>query len=129
MNDEIPAPHDPQPFLSLGSAANEVVGSLARRDKLPQRRGSDTFETWFEGQQFIVTFSRFENGELAEVFVSAIKTTTLFDHLARDTGLLLSLALQHGAKADRLSGTVSRDSEGRPQGLAGHILDSIRSAP
>ncbi|MGJ0508841.1 MAG: hypothetical protein ACR652_17280 [Methylocystis sp.] len=115
----------PESFVALGNAVHQVVSGCARRDKLPDRRGSESFETWFEGQQFVVTFSRFETGELAEVFVNAIKTTTLFDHLARDTGLLLSLALQHGAAADRLATTVSRDSEGRPQGLAGHILDII----
>lgn len=101
------------------------MSECARRDKLPQRRGSESFETWFEGQQFVVTCSSFEGGRLAEVFVSAIKTTTLFDHLARDTGLLLSLALQYGATAETLATAVSRDSDGKPQGLAGHVLDAI----
>jgi hypothetical protein len=117
----------PQAFIPLSEAASRIVDGCGRRDKLPQRRGSETFEMWFEGQQFVVTFSRFEAGGLAEVFVNAIKTTTLFDHLARDTGLLLSLALQHGATADRLAAAVSRDGEGRPQGLAGHVLDVIAS--
>jgi hypothetical protein len=120
-----PASTAPDTFLPIGEAASQVVSECARRDKLPQRRGSESFETWFEGQQFVVTCSRFEGGGLAEVFVSAIKTTTLFDHLARDTGLLLSLALQHGASAETLATAVSRDGEGRPQGLAGHVLDVI----
>jgi hypothetical protein len=120
-----PASTGPDTFLPTGEAASQVVSECARRDKLPQRRGSESFETWFEGQQFVVTCSRFEGGRLAEVFVSAIKTTTLFDHLARDTGLLLSPALQHGATAETLATAVSRDSEGKPQGLAGHVLDAI----
>jgi hypothetical protein len=120
-----PASTGPDTFVPIGEAARQVVSECARRDKLPQRRGSESFETWFEGQQFVVTCSRFEGGGLAEVFVSAIKTTTLFDHLARDTGLLLSLALQHGATAETLATAVSRDSEGKPQGLAGHVLDVI----
>jgi hypothetical protein len=112
-------------FIPLGEAASRIIDGCARRDKLPQRRGSESFETWFEGQQFVVTCSRFEGGNLAEVFVSAIKTTTLFDHLARDTGLLISLALQYGASAETLATAVSRDNEGKPQGLAGHVLDAI----
>jgi ribonucleoside-diphosphate reductase alpha chain len=114
-----------QDFRPLGELASGVVDCIARRDSLPQRRGSESFETWFEGQQFVVTFSCFQDGRLAEVFVNAIKSATLFDHLARDTGLLISLALQHGASADRLAIAVSRDSEERPQGLAGHVLDIV----
>ncbi|WP_424363586.1 hypothetical protein [Methylocystis parvus] len=107
------------------AAADEIERLRRRRDDLPLRRDGETFETWFEGQLFRVTIGRFADARLAEIFIGAVKTTTLFDHLARDTGLLLSLALQHGATAQRLAQTVSRDSEGRPQGLAGHVLDAI----
>lgn len=103
----------------------DEIQTQGRREPLPCRRAGETFETFFEGQSFRVTYGRFEDGRLAEVFISAVKTTTLFDHLARDTGLLLSLALQHGAASACLASAVSRDGEGRPQGLAGHVLDAI----
>ncbi|KAF2991137.1 hypothetical protein OGR47_02790 [Methylocystis sp. MJC1] len=103
----------------------DEIHAQGRREPLPCRRAGESFETFFEGQSFRVTYGRFDNGRLAEVFISAVKTTTLFDHLARDTGLLLSLALQHGAAAAQLASAISRDGEGRPQGLAGHVLDAI----
>jgi tRNA U34 5-methylaminomethyl-2-thiouridine-forming methyltransferase MnmC len=98
------------------------------RETLPQRRAGETFEFTFEGASFVATVGRLEDGRLAEVFLSSLKTSSLFDHLARDTGILLSIALQHGASFETLSKAMSRDGEGRPQGLAACALDEIAKA-
>jgi hypothetical protein len=65
-------------------------------------------------------------GRVQEVFVACNKTTTAMDIAGRDIGVLISLALQHGADLDTLAGAITRDDQGNPQGVAGAVLDALR---
>lgn len=65
-------------------------------------------------------------GEVREVFVSCNKTTTAMDIAGRDIGTLISIALQCGARVEELAGAVCRDDQGKPQGIAGAVLDAIK---
>jgi hypothetical protein len=96
-----------------------------RRERLPNRRAGERFEIIFDNHLFVVTIGEYADGRLAEVFINALKSASAYGHLARDTGILLSFALQHGASADTLSKAVSRDDNGVAQGLAGHVIDAI----
>lgn len=69
------------------------------REILAMRRESESFDLHFQGlnDPFSVTVGRFPDGRVAEVFINARKRDQLFDHLARDAAILISIALQHGA--------------------------------
>ena len=49
------------------------------------------------GIRFVATFSRFADNRLAEIFLSSSKNDSQADAIARDSAVLCSLALQHGA--------------------------------
>ena len=74
---------------------------------------------------FHVTTSNFANGKLAEVFVNAKKAGTDISVATRDMAVLISIANQHGASVDELRSAMTRDASGKPEGLAGKLLDSI----
>lgn len=97
------------------------------RENLPMRREAEVFDVFFQGQRepFSVTVGRFPDGRLAEVFIDAHKRDQMFDHLARDFAILVSIALQHGVPAEMLRKALTRDALGQPQGLAGAVLDAI----
>jgi len=96
------------------------------RNDLPMRRHCETFEVSFDLQQpFIVTVGRYPSGNIGEVFVRAHKRDQLFDHMARDMAILISKLLQYGETLGELSESMTRDAEGRPQALAGAVLDAI----
>lgn len=100
------------------------------RTILPGRRESDTFDVFFDvmTKPFVVTVGRYEGGEIGEVFINAHKRDEMIDHLARDTAILMSFALQHGVTMDTLRAAITRDANGRPLGLAGVVLDAIGEA-
>lgn len=97
------------------------------REILAMRRESESFDLHFQGlnDPFSVTVGRFPDGRVAEVFINARKRDQLFDHLARDAAILISIALQHGAPIDALRKALSRDAHGSAQGIAGAALDVI----
>lgn len=96
------------------------------RAELPMRRECETFEVSFDVQQpFIVTVGRYPNGKIGEVFVRAHKRDQLFDHMAKDMAVLISKLLQYGETLEDLSESMTRDAEGRPQALAGAVIDAI----
>ena len=100
------------------------------RNELPMRRFSETFEVPFDTQAdpFIVTVGRYDTGAIGEVFIRAAKRDQLFDHLARDTAVLISKLLQYGARLPDIASSLTRDADGRPQALAGAVIDAIVQA-
>ena len=97
------------------------------REVLAMRRECESFDLHFQGVKnpFAVTVARFPDGRLAEVFINGEKRDQLLDHLARDTAILISLALQYGAPAGELRKALTRDAQGAAQGIAGAALDAI----
>ena len=100
---------------------------IVAREKLPMRREAESFALRFAGvsDPFVVTLGRFSDGRLAEVFIDAGKRGQLFDDLARDIAVLISLALQHGVPVGTLARALTRDARGVAHGLAGAVLDAI----
>ena len=96
-------------------------------ETLAMRREAESFVLHFCGlsDPFFVTVGRFPDGRVAEVFINASKRDQLFDHLARDAAILISIALQYGAPIDALRKALSRDAHGSAQGIAGAALDVI----
>ena len=101
---------------------------MAKRQRLPNRRANESFSFELEGLRFTVTVSRFDDGRLAELFLSNHKSGNQSDTNARDAAILLSFALQHGADVSHISSALCRDSRGRPLGPIAAALDIVASA-
>jgi hypothetical protein len=110
----------------LTLAAETLQGVVEnRREPLPNARFGITFDVAARGMSFTATVGFYPDGRPAELFLNAHKQSTDVDHDARDMAILASFALQHGAKLHELAKAMTRDAEGRPQGIAGHALDAM----
>ena len=98
---------------------------MSNRRRLPNRRGSITFELEALGLTFTVTASRFDDGSLAETFIQNHKTNSAAGLLASDCAIAASLALQFGCPVETLRRALSRDAQGRATGPLGAALDLL----
>jgi len=98
---------------------------VSNRRRLPNRRGSITFELEALGLTFTVTASRFDDGSLAETFIQNHKTNSAAGLLASDCAIAASLALQFGCPVETLRRALSRDAQGRATGPLGAALDLL----
>lgn len=96
------------------------------REKLPQRRYSESFDLVSNGIRFSVTLSVYEGGRIGEVFIGMLKAAgTVMDLHARDLAVLISLALQHGISLETMFEATTKTAQGEPEGLAGHVLRAM----
>jgi ribonucleoside-diphosphate reductase alpha chain len=102
---------------------------MSNRQRLPNRRGSITWDVQALGLTFTVTASKFNHGELGEVFIQNHKTNSAAGILASDSAIAASLALQFGCPAAILARALSRDSRGNATGPLGIALDSLVGRP
>jgi hypothetical protein len=98
---------------------------MQRRERLPNRRHSETFNLECNGLAYTATISRFADGRLAEIFLTNHKAGSQADANARDSAVVASLALQHGVPLDVIRRALLRDSHGRPSTPLGAALDII----
>ena len=78
------------------------------REALPPRRMAEVATFDHEGRRWTATAGRFPDGSLAEIFLDCAKASPLAD-AARESAILVSLALQHGCRAE----TIRRALDGR----------------
>jgi len=95
------------------------------RQRLPNRRASESFSFELEGLRFSATFSRFADGRIGELFLNNHKSGNQLDTNARDAAILLSFALQYGADIDGIRKALCRCSRGRALGPVGAALDIL----
>ena len=95
------------------------------RARLPNRRPAETFEIEVAGLRYLATISRFPDGRLAEIFLSNHKTNSGADVHARDSAIVTSIALQHGADPEVICRALCRDSQGNASGPLGAALDFV----
>ena len=98
---------------------------MTERRRLSNRRRSETIAFDWLGMNFVATFSRFPNGDLAEIFLSNGRVNSHADTAARDSAVVASLALQHGTPLETLRRALLRDSQGVASGPLGTALDLI----
>lgn len=94
------------------------------RTPLPNRRTHETlrFEHW--GLKYVVGLGRTHpSAPIAEVFINCAKSGTQAETLARDSAVLLSLALQHGVPLETIGHAITRNSDGSPAGPIGALVD------
>jgi hypothetical protein len=94
------------------------------RTPLPNRRMHETvrFEHW--GLRYIVGLGRAQpHDPISEVFINCGKAGTQAETLARDSAVLLSLALQHGVPIAEIGHAITRNADGTPSGPIGALVD------
>jgi ribonucleoside-diphosphate reductase alpha chain len=99
-------------------------GDLARK-RLPNRRASETFEITAGGLNYRATVSRFDDGRVAEIFLTNHKVGSHADTAARDSAVVCSIALQFGVPLETIRHALMRDGQGRPNGPLGIALDLL----
>ena len=97
----------------------------AGRERLPNRRGSMTFDVESCGLWFTVTASRFGDQRLAEVFIRNHKSDSAAGIMASDAAIAASLALQFGCPVEVLRRALSRDAQGKASSPLGAALDLL----
>lgn len=95
------------------------------RNKLANRRGAVTHAFKHDGMNYVGTFSTFDDGRPAEIFMNSEKLDTTADTNARDAAIAASLALQFGCPVETLRHALTRKPDGSALGPLGWFLDLI----
>lgn len=98
---------------------------MSVRTALPQRRPHETFRMSHWGMTFIVGVGRDDDGRVREIFINNGRSGTQAETLARDSAVILSVALQYGVPLDALRHAITRDVSGGASGPIGAILDRL----
>ena len=103
---------------------------MTGRQRLPNRRGHELVDFEHGGIRYTAGIGRFEDGELAEIFLNTAKHGTAVDTNARDAAVAASLLLQYGCPAETLSHALTRNGDGSASGpLARALLLANGRAP
>ena len=100
----------------------------AARQRLPNRRASETFAFTCGDFTYIATISRFSDGTLAEIFLGNGKAGSGSDTAAKDSAVVASIALQHGVPLDVIRHALLRDPRGVASSPLGVALDALAAA-
>jgi hypothetical protein len=98
---------------------------MTARQRLPNRRASTSLSFECNGLRYLATISRFDDGRLAEIFISNAKAGSHSDAAAKDAAVVCSIALQYGVPVDVIRRALLRDSQGRPSSPLGAALDLL----
>ncbi len=98
---------------------------MSERVRLPNRRDHELLDFEHGNIRYTVGIGRFENGSLAEIFLSAHKHGTAVDVNARDAAVAASLLLQYGCPAETLCLALTRNSDGSASGPLARALDLL----
>jgi hypothetical protein len=94
------------------------------RKQLPNRRPHETIRFKHWGLKYIAGLGRANaNAAISEVFLNVGKVGEQAETLARDSAVLLSLALQHGTPLDTIAHALTRNDDGSPSGPIGALID------
>lgn len=100
----------------------------SERERLPNRRDSEIFDFESMGLRFTLSVSRYSDGRIAELFCDNHKAGSAIGTLVRDTAIIFSFAVQHGADPAAMRRALCRDSRGRALGPLGQALDLLAEA-
>jgi hypothetical protein len=98
------------------------------RERLANRRASETFDVEVAGLRYTATVSYFPDGRLAEIFLTNGKAGSDADAAARDSAVVCSIALQYGAPAEVIRRALLRDAQEAASSPLGAVLDLFEAA-
>jgi hypothetical protein len=97
------------------------------RQRLPNRRASEIFDFESMGMRFTASVSRDSSGNILELFLDNHKAGSAVGTMVRDSAIILSFALQHGADIESIRRALCRDSQGQALGPIALALDQLAS--
>ena len=80
----------------------------ASRQRLNDRRPHWLYRFECDGQSYTGGIGRFEDGQIAEIFINGSKVGTAAETNAQDAAIVASLALQHGCPIDTIRHALAR---------------------
>ncbi|PNG27021.1 hypothetical protein [Methylocella silvestris] len=97
------------------------------RETLPNRRTSISFDLFYGQMLYSVTFAVYpKTMRVAEIFLTLDrKVGAAVEGIARDSLILASFALQHGASLEELRAAMTRDHAGAASSVAGAAIDAV----
>jgi hypothetical protein len=96
------------------------------RQRLPNRRASETFGFQCGPHQYTATISYFPGtDQLAEIFLGNGRAGSDIDAAAKDSAVVASIALQHDVPVDVIRKALLRDLHGVASSPLGMALDLI----
>jgi hypothetical protein len=95
------------------------------RERLPNRRNSETFSFEHAGATFTMTAGRHADGRLGEIFIGAAHAASALDAIMSDAAIAISFGLQHGAALDDIRCAMKRNGQGVPSSPIGQALDLL----
>jgi hypothetical protein len=95
------------------------------RERLENRRASESFAFRCGNMNYIATISRFADGRIAEIFLTNHKVGSDTDAAARDSAVVCSLALQFGVPVETIRHALLRDEQGFAASPLAAALDII----
>ena len=98
---------------------------MGSRRRLSNRREHELIDFEHGGIRYTAGVGRFEDGTLAEIFLTTGKHGTAVDVSARDAAVAASLLLQHGCPVDTLRQALTRNSDDSGSGPLACALDLI----
>lgn len=98
---------------------------MTERSRLPNRRHHETFSLRHWNMNYKIGFGRSNDGVIQEVFINCGRSGEQSETLARDSAILLSLALQFGIPVEAMKKSITRNTDGSPTGPIGAIIDLL----
>jgi hypothetical protein len=103
----------------------DIPHNTVQRNRLPNRRGAESFSFECNALRYTATVSWFPDGTLAEIFISNSKAGSHSDAAAKDAAVVASIALQFGVPVNVLRHALLRDAQGRSSSPLGVALDLL----
>ncbi len=98
---------------------------MTERERLPNRRACESFSFMHGAMSYVASIARYDDGRLAEIFITNHKVGSDTDAAANDSAVVCSLALQYGVPVETIRRALLRDSRGNPSSPIGIALDLL----
>ncbi len=96
------------------------------RERLPDRRQSETVDLWHGGQRYHLTIGEYPDGSPGEAFIRGATPGSDTDLLCDDIGVLISRLLQHGDSPAALAAGLGKLGDGKsPASIIGAVADVL----
>jgi len=101
------------------------VRAIATREKLPQRRYSETRSFEHAGISYRASVGYYPDGRIGEIFLDADHCTSDAAKIGKEAAMLWSLAVQHGCSPETIRRAMPRNMRGEPEGPIGALMDLL----
>jgi ribonucleoside-diphosphate reductase alpha chain len=98
---------------------------MTERARLPDRRSCESLSLTHGGMNYVASVARFDDGRLAEIFITNHKVGSDADAAAKDSAVVCSIALQFGVPVEIIRKALLRDPRGNPSSPLGMALDLL----